>query len=76
MKYFIVLALVLVVVWRWRGARSSAVVHKHADQSQPSAQPTDMVACRHCGLHLPSTDALPGRKGPYCSTAHRQVAEG
>lgn len=76
MKYFIVLAVVLVVVWRWRGARSSAVAHKQADHSHPSAPPADMVACRHCGLHLPSTDALPGRKGPYCSTAHRQVAEG
>ncbi len=76
MKYFIVLAVVLVVVWRWRGARSGAVAHKQANPSQPPVHPTDMVACSHCGLHLPGTDALPGRKGPYCSTAHRQAAEG
>ncbi|MBX9818409.1 MAG: hypothetical protein K2X79_10305 [Burkholderiaceae bacterium] len=76
MKYFLVLAVVLVVVWRWRSARSSAVPPKQAAQSQPPLHPTDMVACRHCGLHLPSTDALAGRKGHYCSSAHRQAAEG
>lgn len=76
MKYFIVLAVVFLVAWRWRTARSSAVAPKPASKPQPPAQPTDMVACGHCGLHLPSTDALSGRQGHYCSTAHRQVAEG
>jgi uncharacterized protein len=34
-----------------------------------------MVACAHCGLHLPATDAVQGKQGIYCSNAHRQARE-
>lgn len=32
-----------------------------------------MVACRHCGLHLPASDALAGPDGPYCSAEHLRL---
>lgn len=75
MKYFIVFAVVFLVAWRWRSARSD-MAHTRQQKANAQAQPTDMVACRQCGLHLPVSESLPGRLGPYCSTAHRQVAEG
>ncbi len=38
--------------------------------------PQAMVRCAHCGLHLPASDAVRGTDGtPFCSAAHRQVAE-
>lgn len=45
-------------------------------QSEARAQPTtqDMVACAHCGLHLPKRDAVQGAHGAYCSTEHRAAA--
>jgi len=73
MKYFIVFAVVFLVAWRWRSARSSTIAR--TQQRKAQAPPTDMVACRQCGLHLPASEALPGRLGAYCSTAHRQTAE-
>jgi uncharacterized protein len=45
-------------------------------QSQPAqrspAKPLAMVACAHCGTHLPSTDALQVGGVFYCSAEHRE----
>jgi uncharacterized protein len=45
-------------------------------QSQPAqrspAKPLAMVACAHCGTHLPSTDALQDGGVFYCSAEHRE----
>ncbi len=76
MKYFIVFAVVLLVAWRWRSARSTPREHLQRKQTGAQPRPADMVACRHCGLHLPEAEALRGQNGTYCSPAHRQLAEG
>ncbi len=76
MKYLIVFAIVLLVAWRWRSARSSAVAHQQQPKANAQAQPADMVACQYCGLHLPATEALAGQRGSYCSPGHRHAAEG
>jgi uncharacterized protein len=34
-----------------------------------------MVRCAHCGLHLPQKEAVIAGDVPYCSEAHRQLAE-
>lgn len=72
MKYLL-LALVLFVAFQiWRSNRRKA--------AQPPAakpqlrEPEDMVTCAHCGVHLPSSDALlsPDHHA-YCSSEHRQL---
>jgi uncharacterized protein len=35
----------------------------------------EMVACSHCGLHLPRGEALPAAGGHFCSEAHRAAFE-
>lgn len=46
----------------------------------PVSRPTtvapleDMVACAHCGIHLPKREAVQGARGIYCSTEHRAAA--
>ena len=74
MKYLLVFGLVFLVAWRWRTARENTM-REHARRPHPGA-PAEMVACRHCGLHLPAADAITGRQGAYCSTAHRRAEEG
>jgi uncharacterized protein len=80
MKYLVVLLVVLVGVWAWRNNRRIEQADKAA--SRPAARPPepalqDMVRCAVCGVHLPQADAVSGRHGGvYCSTAHRQQAEG
>jgi uncharacterized protein len=39
-------------------------------------RPKPMVACAHCGMHVPADEAIAGQGGaPYCSAAHRQAHE-
>jgi len=83
MKYLVLLAILAVVVlWffgRGRG-RDKVPLERHAPPPlktpppapQPEAEVTDILACAHCGVHLPRTEAafdLAGR--PYCSPEHR-----
>lgn len=78
MKYLIVIALALVVVWIWRSNRQAGQPDK--PPRQPAARPdppaTEVVACAVCAVHLPRAEALPGGQGFYCSDAHRRQAEG
>lgn len=68
MKYLLVLLVVVVGLWLLLG-RS-----KGRGGARRSAGPkTDvMVACAHCGLHLPQSESVGDAGGrPYCSDAHR-----
>ena len=72
MKFFLLLAVVLVVVWLWR-SRQAPVSKKKA--ARPPAQPLDMVRCTQCGMHIPGDDAVQGKLGPYCSQEHLKQLE-
>lgn len=79
MKYLLVLAVVLVAFWVWRNNRltDNTQDQKPTPRKQPAPRaPTVMVACLHCGTHLPESEAVLGRQGAYCSTEHRQLSEG
>jgi uncharacterized protein len=69
MKYLLVMAVVGVVLWLMFGSR------RRADKPRRPAPPAatePMVACAHCGLNLPRTDALQDAAArPFCSEAHR-----
>ena len=69
MKYLLLVLAIVALVWLIRGARRHGV--------PPAKSPRDagvqpMVACQHCGVHLPKSDALMDAGGrPFCSEAHR-----
>lgn len=73
MKLLVVLLALLLGVWLWRRGRS---VRMQGDDQRRGAAPQPMIRCAHCGVHLPRASAVAGRKGLYCSDAHRQEAEG
>ncbi len=80
MKYLLVLLVVLAVVWligapgrRLRQQRDEAPPRPPA--APPPPLQDSIVACPQCGLHLPRSEALPGRGGYFCSEAHRSVHE-
>jgi len=78
MKYALVFGLVLVIFWLWRSSRQASA----GDKKQPPARqkpvslenPTEIVACKVCRVHLPRHEALTGSRGLYCSSEHRQQA--
>ena len=79
MKYLLLIVLALALLWWWRAMKrraSGREPDKQAGRAPPPQAPDDMVACRHCGLHLPRTEALSGQQGLYCSQAHQSAQEG
>lgn len=80
MKYLLVTALAVVVFWLWRHNRQAERKAAQSDgatrpsRSAKSAQATEVVACSVCEVHLPRSEAVTGRKGLYCSEAHRRQA--
>ena len=75
MKYLIVIAVVLLVLWSVRGNRRSGGTGAGAAKPGNATLPQDMVQCPVCSVHLPRSDALPGPGGQlYCCAEHRQRA--
>jgi uncharacterized protein len=71
MKYLLVLVVVVFVLWlmlRGRDAGGSAGTRRAGGGRAPAT----MIACAHCGVHLPPADAVSDAGGrAYCSDAHR-----
>lgn len=72
-KYLLVIAVVAVFYLYWKKQRRSIQTPPPAAATK-LAPPQPMVACSHCGLHLPAHDALiDTRQQPYCCEAHRNL---
>ncbi len=78
MKILIILVALVLLVWlllgssrrRAKGPRRPAAGES---PSRPTAAVEGMVACVHCGVHLPSSQALTVRGQVFCSAAHRDA---
>lgn len=71
----VLLLAVAVLLWwkhRQRGKRSEeAAPHRPRESTGPEA----MLRCAECGVHLPSSQVLPGRGGVFCCHEHRERFE-
>lgn len=74
MRALLVFLVVLVAAWRWRSWREAQQRDKEAT-ARKTPTTTEMVLCRHCGVHIPVNEAVVGIQGSYCSTAHRLAME-
>lgn len=89
MKYLVVLIVVVVGIWmlasRFRksgdrqqrppagpGGAAGPAAKPRADGAEKAA-PRQIVACSHCGVHLPADEAVHDGSLPYCSASHRQA---
>ena len=71
MKILLFLVVVFVLLWLLRGATT----RRRGSAAPPPQTPQEMIACAHCGVHLPRDEALPGRGGVFCGDAHRTAFE-
>jgi uncharacterized protein len=74
------LILLLIVVllaawWMRRGAASSAERDAPPPAGPVPPEREAMARCPHCGLHVPQSQAWPGRGGAFCSAEHRAAHE-
>ena len=75
MKY-LVLLVVLVLAYGWWSSQRRTDMRSKADTARhhatpPLPAPQDMVACTHCGLHVPRAEALTQGTAHYCCAEHR-----
>lgn len=75
MKYLVVLVVIMVAIGLWRNRRANDA-SSHKAPEPPRALAQDILACAHCGVHVPKTDALMLGNQPYCSEEHRQLGSG
>ena len=73
MKYLVLLVVIAVAYAIWRSRRRPLPPDRPTRQQRGTA-PQDMVACAHCGVHLPHGDALWKDGRGYCSSAHRDLS--
>ena len=57
MKYLVLLGVLALAYALWRQQRRSPPP-THRASPPPPAAPQDMVACAHCGVHLPRDEAM------------------
>ena len=74
MKYLLLFFIFMLLAFQWRQSRA-AKVKQAVRKATAAAGAVPVVACAHCGVHLPAGDALTGDRGVYCSAAHRQAQE-
>jgi uncharacterized protein len=74
MKIALFLLAVVVLLWLLRGSFGRRGDAAPAAR-KPAGEPQAIVACMHCGVHLPRDEALPGRGGVFCGDAHRDAFE-
>lgn len=72
MKYLLVLVVVIAAIGIWRSQRRPMGPARPPQPPRGAAPAQEMVACAHCGLHLPKSDALHDGTLHYCSADHRQ----
>lgn len=72
LRLLIVVAVVVgLALWLLKGRRSSAPPARREGNAADRKAAT-MVACAHCGLHLPKPDATFDAEGrSYCGEPHR-----
>ncbi len=83
MKYLLLILFILLVIFATKALRGGKGPSQGpADDARRRRQgPGDgdkdkvMLACALCGLHLPRSEALPGKGGVFCSEAHRREYE-
>jgi uncharacterized protein len=75
MKIALILVAVLIGVWVFRNRRGNTRKSRPTDQHRGGPAHIEMVRCLHCDVHLAATEAVAGKRGSYCSAAHRHSAE-
>lgn len=78
MKFVLMFFIAMVLVFQWKTWRKSKDIKTDSKPKSPlksQEQPQTIVACKHCGVHLPATDVVHGNAGSYCCVAHRQKQE-
>lgn len=71
MKYLLLFGILGIVWWLWR--KRNAPLRSGTPEA-PVRPVEKMVACAHCGVHLPVGESLCEGDRHYCCEEHRRAA--
>ncbi len=74
LKILLLVAVIGIALWLFKSRKrvSDSTDAQAPPKAPPPAGPQAMLACAHCGVHLPQPDALMDAAGrPFCTEAHR-----
>ncbi len=72
MKFLLMLLVLAVAGWFFLGRRRPPAGDTRKTKPGPAAKTETMLACAHCGVHLPQAEAKMDAAGrPYCGDPHR-----
>jgi uncharacterized protein len=72
MKYLLLIVVVAVVLWLLMRTRRTGGAGDAERPGRAKPPALEMIACAHCGMHLPRDEALvDAGSRRYCSEAHR-----
>lgn len=75
-KLLIIVLATVALVWLLKRAlhgRPGAGEESPREREDRSRAKGDLVACAHCGVNLPATEALEAAGRHYCGEAHRRA---
>jgi uncharacterized protein len=79
MKFLLLIGLLVGVAWlvSWLSSTSNQQPGEPDPTiDEPTGESEEMVACTHCGVHLPRGEATSSSAGWFCSDAHREAHPG
>lgn len=79
-RVLLLLIAVLVLVWLLRRALAARKPRGPGRPGTPGVPAPELVACAHCGVHLPKNEAIAGPETAppryFCSEEHLRVGTG
>jgi hypothetical protein len=77
LKWILLLVGVGLIYFWIKNKGRAAQVEKAKAQTPPPviAESEEIRPCRHCGVHLPSTEGVMHEDRFYCSSAHRDAID-
>jgi uncharacterized protein len=70
-RLLVLIVLVVLAVWLVRRALRGA----ERRQPPPSVKEGELIACAHCGVHLPRSEARQSEGALYCSEEHARLGK-
>ena len=72
MKYLVLLIVLVVAIGLWRSRRASDAPARQPTSPPQGSSPQDVLACAHCGVHIPEAEALMLGDQAYCCAEHQR----
>jgi len=76
-RNLLIFLLVLGAIWWVRRAVTRSRAARRDDKRQRAAEtlPERILACAHCGVHVPEAEGVRDGEAFYCCEAHRRLGD-